>query len=54
MSWTEVSKGSGVAETTATGREGAELRLGRCRVWDFIKRRGQMPDSESPVAVATR
>lgn len=26
-------------------REGAQLRLGRCRILDFIKRRGQVPDS---------
>ena len=23
-------------------REGAELRLGRCRIWDFIKRGGEV------------
>lgn len=30
-------------------RVGAELRLGRCRIWDFIKRGGEVPDSESPL-----
>lgn len=29
-------------------RAGAELRLGRCRIWDFIKRGGEVPDSGSP------
>lgn len=31
---------SGVAETSREVEGGAELRLGRCRMWDFIKRRG--------------
>lgn len=29
-------------------REGAELRLGRCRMWDFIKVGGEVPGSGSP------
>lgn len=41
-----------MADTSGAGEGGGRVEARKCRIWDFIERRDQVPESESPLAVS--
>lgn len=43
-----------MAESPGSGEGGGRVEARKCRIWDFIKGRAQVLQSESPFVVAMR